>query len=103
MGRRSKYSPEFKAKVAIEAIKERETLTELAKRFEICSSKIISWKEEFLKNSSKAFAKAESDDKKGQQETQRLYAKIGQLQTEVDFLRKPARMPVSNSNETARG
>ena len=50
MGRRSKYSSEFKAKVALEAIKEKETLAALAKRFDISPSKITEWKDEFLKN-----------------------------------------------------
>ena len=55
MGRRSKYSAKFKAKVAIEAIKERETLTALSKRFEVSPVKITSWKNDFLKHSDKAF------------------------------------------------
>jgi transposase-like protein len=48
MGRRSKYSSEFKAKVALEAIKEKETLAALAKRFDVSPSKITEWKDEFF-------------------------------------------------------
>jgi len=85
MGRKSKYTPEFKAKVAIEAIKERETLSDLAVRFEVAPSKITAWKNEFLKNSQQAFINFESNNQKSEQEKARLYSKIGQLQVEVDF------------------
>lgn len=52
MGRMSKFTPAFKAKVAIEAIKENETIAELAKRFEVAPGKIVEWKDEFLANAS---------------------------------------------------
>ena len=58
---RRKFNPEFKAKVAIEALKERETLKELAERFEIHPNQISQWKQEFLEKSSSVF---ESDKPK---------------------------------------
>ena len=85
MGRRSKYSSKFKDKVVLEAIKERETLTELSKRFEVSPIKITNWKNEFLNNSDKAFENEAPSVKKIKQENDRLYTKIGKLQTEVDF------------------
>ena len=49
MGKMSKFTPAFKAKVVIEAIQEKETLAELAKRYEVSPSKITEWKDELLK------------------------------------------------------
>lgn len=47
MGRRSKFEASFKAKVALEAVKEQKTLNELAKEFKVSPSKIAAWKAEF--------------------------------------------------------
>jgi transposase len=86
---RRKFSSAFKAKVAIEALKERESLAELSRRFEVHPNIISKWKKEFIENSSSAF------ESKGPQEkevdTEKLYAKIGQLEIENDFLKKTAR------------
>ena len=55
MGRPSKFDPIFKAKVAVEALQEKEPLAVLAKKYHVAPSVISSWKEELLQNSSKAF------------------------------------------------
>jgi len=84
---RRKFSAEFKAKVAIEALKERETLSELANRFDISPNQISIWKREFLNNASQAFT-AEKKKNDSQDKTDKLYQKIGQLEVENDFLKK---------------
>jgi len=91
MGRMRKFTPAFKAKVAIEAIKENATLESLAKRYELSPSKITEWKDEFLKNASQAFEKPSDnkrDLKKVKQENDRLLHKIGQLSIDCDFFAK---------------
>ncbi len=72
--------------MAIEALKERETLAELSKRFEVHPNMISKWKQEFVEKSAEVF------DKKSDSETEvdadKLYSKIGQLEMENDFLKK---------------
>ncbi len=87
MQKRRSFSAEFKAKVAIEALKEQQTLQELAQKYELHLGQISSWKQEFLENSASVF----SQGKRKEQETvdtTRLYEQIGRLQVEVDFLKK---------------
>lgn len=84
---RRKFSASFKAKVAIEAIKEQTSLPELAAKFELHPAQISNWKREFLKNADLAFgSKSEKEDPN--LDTAPLYSKIGQLQVENDFLKK---------------
>jgi len=84
---RRKFSASFKAKVAIDAIKEQSSLQELAAKFELHPNQISSWKREFLDNADLAFkSKTEKEDPTS--ETGPLYNKIGQLQVENDFLKK---------------
>ena len=86
---RRQFTAAFKARVALEAIRELETLNEIAVRFEISPIMISRWKKEFLENSSKAF-KGEKKEKPSVDE-EKLYAQIGQLKVENDFLKKSLR------------
>lgn len=84
---RRKFTSVFKAKVAIEALKERETLAGLSKRLDIHPNMISKWKQEFIDRSPEIFdTKAPGDD--FEDEKQRLFAKIGQLEMERDWLKK---------------
>jgi transposase len=87
---RRKFSAEFKAKVAIEAIKEQQTIEALSKKYDLHPTQINTWKKEFLNNSSAVFEKEGktnmADDKEGL--IQALYAQIGELKVANDFLKK---------------
>jgi transposase-like protein len=89
---RRKFSAEFKAKVALEAIKEQKSLTQLAQEYEVNPVMISKWKSEFLANIAAVFAngKPVSNDNH-EAHTEKLYAQIGQLKVELDFLKKSAK------------
>ncbi len=89
---RRKFSADFKARVALEAIKNQKTLSELSEQFEVHSVTISKWKAEFLENMSVIFENGkEKKDNDGSPELEKLYAQIGQLKVENDFLKKSAR------------
>ena len=89
---RRKHSAAFKAELAIAAIKERETLSELSSRYGIHPTVISTWKNEFLKRSEELFSKSvtrnEADFEKERQE---LYAKIGEIEMQRDWLKKKSK------------
>ena len=85
--KRRKFSSGFKAKVAIEALKERATLAELSKQFEVSSSLISKWKQEFLDRSQEIFDTSRPETE-SEERMDHLYTKIGKLEVERDWLKK---------------
>jgi transposase len=83
---RRKFSGAFKAKVAIEALKERETLAEISKRYEVHPNMISKWKQEFLERAGEIFEKKSTVNT--EVDLEKLYSKIGQLEMQNDFLKK---------------
>jgi transposase-like protein len=94
MGKQSrrKFSADFKAKVALEAIKNQKTLAELSQQFDVNAVTISKWKAEFLERMAIIFETGH-ESKAGNEspELDRLYSQIGQLKVENDFLKKSAR------------
>ena len=84
-----KFTSEFKAKVALEAIKGLRTVNELAQDFEVHPNQIGIWKKQLLGSASDVFSRGKDREaEKLQDERDRLYKKVGQLQVEVDWLKK---------------
>lgn len=87
--RRRRFSAEFKAKVALEAIRGDETINELASRYELHPNMITNWKRQAIDNMAAAFSSsAERSSKADDGQIKELHAKIGQLTVERDFLAK---------------
>ena len=87
MKQRKNHSAGFKTKVVLEALQERETIQEIGKKYNIHPNQISTWKTQFLSKASNVFEKgiSKNDDEK---EKADLFKKVGQLQMEVDFLKK---------------
>lgn len=89
--KRRHYDANFKAGVALEAIKEIKTLAELSSEFGVHANQIRNWKNEFLEKSSVVFSE-NKDDKEAlkslQEERDRLHQRIGRQSMDIDFLKK---------------
>lgn len=87
MQKRKKLSSDFKAKVALEALKEQQTLQELAQKYQVHPNQISTWKQEFIRNAARVFTKGKKKEKEAVEST-KLYEEIGRLKVENDFLKK---------------
>ena len=86
---RRKLSSEFKAKVALEALKEKSSIEEIGKKYEVHPVQISNWKKEANEKLSQVFGKSKHDDAASVEKLmEKLYAQIGQLKVENDFLKK---------------
>jgi transposase len=81
---RRNHGSAFKAKVALEAIKEQQTLTELAERFQVHPNQIGQWKKQLLERAEEVFSSEKPQP--ADSNVKELHAKIGQLAMENDFL-----------------
>ena len=87
--KRKRYAAEFKAKIALEAIKGEQTVAELASRHGLHPTMIANWKRQALENMAEVFtSKAERARGNDERQIKELHAKIGQLTVERDFLAK---------------
>jgi len=86
---RRKFTNQFKAKVAMEAIKGQRTINELAREFSVHPNQISLWKKQMLASAPEVFGSGKDREaEQMEQERDRLYKKVGQLQVQVDWLKK---------------
>lgn len=87
--KRRRFSAEFKAKVALDAVRGNKTLAELADEHEVHANQITQWKKQLLESLPAVFGRRREQDAAQQEElTSRLYQQIGQLKVELDWLKK---------------
>ncbi len=87
--KRKQHTKEFKAKVALEALKGQKTVNEIAAEYKVHPSQINTWKKRLLESAPEIFSRGQ-DREAAQREAEKdqLYRQIGKLQVEVDWLKK---------------
>jgi len=86
INKRRNYNAEFKAKVALEALKGEKTISELAAKYEIHPTMIHGWKRSLLEGASGVFQKGSKKHQEEGPTRVELYKEIGKLKVERDFL-----------------
>ncbi len=87
--KRKRYTNEFRAKVALDAVKSQKTVSELASEYGVHASQINDWKKRLLDALPGVFnGKQQRQEEAHEAEKDRLYQQIGKLQVEVDWLKK---------------
>ena len=88
---RKQYSPKFKAKVALEAIKGHRTLNEIATAYSVHPNVVQKWKQQALDSLPDLFADGRARSHQSDEQLQaQLYQQIGQLKVELDWMKKKA-------------
>jgi len=86
--KRKQYSAQFKFRVALEAIKESKTVSQLASEYAVHPTMVRNWKKQLMGNGADVFQnKAKSPDQEGVAEAE-LYEQIGRLKMELEWLKK---------------
>ncbi len=91
MTQKKQYNAEFKAKVALEAVKQKYTINQLSTQFSVHPNQIMNWKKQLTTALPGIFSSGKViDDKSDEELKARLYQEIGQLKVELDWLKKKA-------------
>jgi transposase-like protein len=92
-GKRRRHEPEFKARVAIEAMKGVKTIQQIAQEFDIHPVQVSDWKKMMQDGATELFStgRKKGSEEQLEKEKEKLHAKIGQQAVEIDFLRKKSK------------
>jgi transposase len=83
---RRRLDGQLKAKVALEALRNEATIADLAAKYQLHPNQIYAWKKQLLEGAAAVFSNGTSKEASREAEVNELYAKIGQLTVERDFL-----------------
>jgi putative transposase len=94
MSKRRTHSPEFKARVAMEAISGRKTIQEIAADHGIHPIQVSQWKKQLLEGASELFARGKKNQAKDESQAKEaeLFQQIGRLQMELEWLKKKSQL-----------
>ena len=85
---RRKLSASFKTQVVLEALKERQTLSELAQKYELHPNQISAWKQEFLSKADNVFDKGKDGTEDLLKQKEDMLRQIGEMKMEKEWLKK---------------
>jgi len=94
MNKRKSYDKAFKAKVAVEALREQQTIQELSAKYEVHPNQIIRWKQQLSEHATEAFERPEKKDvqlKAAEEALDNATKTVGKLTMDVEFLKKKYR------------
>jgi transposase len=92
MTQRRKFTAEFKARVVRAALREDKTLAQLASEYDVHPNQITEWKRQVIESLPDVFSrKKKLDEQDNQQLIDRLYRQIGELQVDVNWMKKKSR------------
>lgn len=86
--KRKKYPKEFKARVALEAVKGEKSMAQISSEYEVHSNMIVKWKKQLKNNMSAIFVRKNEREPEAEQQIDNLYKQIGRQQVEIDWLKK---------------
>ena len=83
---RTRFTADFKAKVALAAVAESQSIAELSSEYKVHASQITRWKQELVERAADLFGKARKKGASHEAEVAELHRQIGKLKVENDFL-----------------
>jgi transposase len=86
--KRRVFGGAFKAKVALAAVREKQTTAELASEFKVHASQVAAWKQQLLQGAPELFEDGRRKQQEQAADEQELYEQIGRLKMEIEWLKK---------------
>lgn len=86
--KRKKYPKEFKARVALEALKDEKSIAQISAEYEVHGNMITKWKKQLKEHMAELFVRKNEREPEAEQQIDNLYKQIGRQQVEIDWLKK---------------